>query len=116
VEIPSHAPAPARASPKSDPLLGLGLDSVELDVDVLRQLKKTSEDNLHNLMNVLAGMQSAVKAEQLQLDRIDFAIEKAKRQARYAEADRIAKRRGAEDGSTTRNDTASGEKGNAKRG
>ena len=45
------------------------------------------------------AIEQAVLNEQMQLQRIDFALDKARREARYAEADRVAKeRREQEDG------------------
>ena len=102
VQVPSTAPTPARAPPTAfNPLLDLGLETVELDTEVLGQMKQSSEDNLNNLMNVLAGIENAVRSERIQLDRINFAIEKAKRQARYAEAERISRQRKAEEAQRT---------------
>ena len=39
----------------------------------------------------MSGLEAAALAEQMQLQRIEFALEKAARDARYAEADRVAR-------------------------
>ena len=63
------------------------------EVDVLGQMKQTSEDNLQNLFNTLAGIESAIRAERMQLERINFAVDKALKTARYEEAERIVQER-----------------------
>ena len=55
--------------------------------------KQASQAQIDRLRASLSAMESAVLAEQMQLQRIEFAIEKAAREARYAEADRVARER-----------------------
>jgi hypothetical protein len=62
-------------------------------IQVLAQLKKTAEDNLHNLINTRAGIENAIKNECMQLQRINFAVKKAQKAARYADADRVVRER-----------------------
>jgi hypothetical protein len=66
---------------------------VALDADTLAQMKQASQAQIDRLRASLSAMESAVLAEQMQLQRIEFAIEKAAREARYAEADRVARER-----------------------
>ena len=69
------------------------------DAGVLGEMKIASHQQLENLRNSLMAIEQAVLNEQMQLQRIDFALDKARREARYAEADRVAKeRREQEDG------------------
>ena len=56
-------------------------------------MKQASQAQIDRLRASLSAMESAVLAEQMQLQRIEFAIEKAAREARYAEADRVARER-----------------------
>ena len=63
------------------------------DTEVLLQMKQSSEAQIDRLRASLSAIEGAVLAEQMQLQRIEFAIEKAAREARYAEADRVARER-----------------------
>ena len=63
------------------------------EVDVLGQMKQTSEDNLQNLYTTLAGIETAIRAEQMQLERINFAVDRALKMSRYAEAERVVQER-----------------------
>ena len=68
------------------------------DVDVLRQMRQTSVEQIDRLRAAMSGLEAAALAEQMQLQRIEFALEKAARDARYAEADRVARRAQGSDG------------------
>lgn len=63
------------------------------DVDVLRQMRQTSVEQIDRLRAAMSGLEAAALAEQMQLQRIEFALEKAARDARYAKADRVARER-----------------------
>ena len=63
------------------------------DAEVLLQMKQVSQAQIDRLQASLAAIEGAVLAEQMQLQRIEFAIAKAAREARYAEADRVARER-----------------------
>ena len=57
------------------------------DADTLAQMKQASQARdvwIDRLRASLSAMESTVLAEQMQLQRIEFAIEKAAREARYA--------------------------------
>lgn len=83
---PTPAPTPTPA-PAPTPTSSSG------DVDVLRQMRKSSVEQIDRLRAAMAGLEAAALAEQMQLQRIEFALEKAAREARYAEADRVARER-----------------------
>ena len=69
------------------------------DPSVLAEMRISSQTQLKRLQQSLVDAEQAVLAEQMQLQRIDFAVKKLQRPARYAEADRVAmERRDAEDG------------------
>jgi len=63
------------------------------DPDALLQMRAASEAQVGRLRATLRAAEQAVLAEQMQLQRIEFAIEKAAREVRYAEADRVARER-----------------------
>ena len=61
--------------------------------DDLREMRRCSEAQVAQLRAALAGVERALRAETTQLRRIDLAIEKAAREARYAEAEKVARER-----------------------
>ena len=63
------------------------------DVDVLRRDAPNGVEQIDRLRAAMSGLEAAALAEQMQLQRIEFALEKAARDARYAEADRVARER-----------------------
>ena len=67
-----------------------------MDVSILNEMLSASDGQLASLRTALAGVEKALRAEAIQNQRIRLAIDKAKKMARYAEADRIAAERRAE--------------------
>ena len=61
-------------------------------------MRQTSVEQIDRLRAAMSGLEAAALAEQMQLQRIEFALEKAARDARYAEADRVARERRDRDG------------------
>ena len=70
-----------------------GLDASALDVDVLVQMRKTAEDSLRGLTNTLGVIENAAKAQRMQIERLDYLLEKARKEARYREAERMVQER-----------------------
>ena len=85
--VPKRPPAPPLAPSPCPP------PPAPPDAEVLLQMKQSSQAQIDRLQASLAAIEGAVLAEQMQLQRIEFAIAKAAREARYAEADRVARER-----------------------
>jgi hypothetical protein len=83
--VPRKPPAPLPVAPPPP--------AASPDAEVLLQMKQVSQAQIDRLQASLAAIEGAVLAEQMQLQRIEFAIAKAAREARYAEADRVARER-----------------------
>lgn len=83
--VPRKTPAPLPVAPPPP--------AASPDAEVLLQMKQVSQAQIDRLQASLAAIEGAVLAEQMQLQRIEFAIAKAAREARYAEADRVARER-----------------------
>lgn len=83
--VPRKPPAPSPVAPPTP--------AASPDAEVLLQMKQVSQAQIDRLQATLAAIEGAVLAEQMQLQRIEFAIAKAAREARYAEADRVARER-----------------------
>lgn len=83
--VPRKPPAPSPVAPPPP--------AASPDAEVLLQMKQVSQAQIDRLQATLAAIEGAVLAEQMQLQRIEFAIAKAAREARYAEADRVARER-----------------------
>jgi len=83
--VPRKPPAPLPVAPPPP--------AASPDAEVLLQMKQVSQAQIDRLQATLAAIEGAVLAEQMQLQRIEFAIAKAAREARYAEADRVARER-----------------------
>ena len=75
---------------------GLAGGEAPVDVSILNEMLSASDGQLGSLRSALAGVEKALRAEAIQNQRIRLAIDKAKKMARYAEADRIAAERRAE--------------------
>ena len=67
-----------------------------VDAGILSEMLSASDSQLGSLRSALAGVEKALRAEAIQNQRIRLAMDKAKKMARYAEADRIAAERRAE--------------------
>ena len=75
---------------------GLAGGETPVDAGILSEMLSASDSQLGSLRSALAGVEKALRAEAIQNQRIRLAMDKAKKMARYAEADRIAAERRAE--------------------
>jgi hypothetical protein len=81
------------APPTPPPTTTTTETTTSADVGELRAMRDASSRQLRQLQNVLQAMESSVMNERLQLEKIEMLIRRAEREARYAEAERIARER-----------------------
>ena len=81
------------APPTPPPTTTTTETATSADVGELRAMRDASSRQLRQLQNVLQAMESSVMNERLQLEKIELLIRRAEREARYAEAERIARER-----------------------
>ena len=93
---PSTPPLVSRDEMATAAARGLAGGEAPMDVSILNEMLIASDSQLGSLRTALAGVEKALRAEAIQNQRIRLAIDKAKKMARYAEADRIAAERRAE--------------------
>ena len=93
---PSTPPPPSRDEMAAAAARGLAGGETPVDAGILSEMLSASDSQLGSLRSALAGVEKALRAEAIQNQRIRLAMDKAKKMARYAEADRIAAERRAE--------------------
>ena len=93
---PSTPPLMSRDEMAAAAARGLAGGETPVDAGILSEMLSASDSQLGSLRSALAGVEKALRAEAIQNQRIRLAMDKAKKMARYAEADRIAAERRAE--------------------
>ena len=93
---PSTPPLMSRDEMAAAASRGLAGGETPVAAGILSEMLSAIDNQLGSLRSALAGVEKALRAEAIQNQRIRLAMDKAKKMARYAEADRIAAERRAE--------------------